>query len=252
MNIKILSCNDFLESQKQSIQVQSVSQQFLGVEEIDRHINRTPEGRLVVIGGRPMQGKAYILDSILSNVTKSSPALLCSKQKSSPTMANRLMRLVRESPESASNIFTLCSSDLTSDLLIDNIKTAVAEKGIKYVLIDEIRYSFTDYSWTEWGLPNRILYKLRQLAIDFNVTVICTYITSWEADDRAGDKYPIMVDFEGAADFADIVLGVYRPESYEVLVDEFGNSQRGIIYINILKSPLLGLHTIQQRMNHIV
>lgn len=247
MDMNILSYQDFQNTQKSLNQSEDLTQPFFGIEDIDEHIRRASGGRLIIIGGRPMQGKSYILDKILSNVAISNKSLFCSTIKSNVNIADRLQRIVKETPEAASNIFTFCSSDITCEQLIDNIRKAIEEKGIRYIFIDEIKYSFTNWGWNEWNLPKYTIHLLKKLALDYNVTIICTYITNWEAEERPGTdgKYPIMIGFEGITDFADIVIGVHRPTYYHILQDEYGESTSKTINVNIIKSPLIGQYTIK-------
>lgn len=80
--------------------------------------------------------------------------------------------------------------------------------------------------------------KLKILAKELNIAVIVVSQLSRSLKNRIGSKRPVLSDLKGSGaieQIADVVTFVYRPEQYQILEDEEGNSLKGIGEIIIAK-----------------
>lgn len=224
---------------------------FIGEIDIDNSVGPISWGQLVIVGGRPMQGKDCVIDRIITNAAKEYGVLMCSFTKSESYMADKLSSILKRTAGIENNIYTLCTSDITMQQMNKTLTHAVTEKGIKYIILDDIKYCFHEYGSTEFYRPIIAYSELRKFAMENNVIVISKYTTSWEADERSGadGKFPLLWDFQGVDEIADVIIGVHRPEYYNVMVDEYGNSLKNKIFINVLKAPFTKDFSINMEYN---
>ncbi|MBT8221364.1 MAG: replicative DNA helicase [Bacteroidia bacterium] len=127
------------------------------------------------------------------------------------------------------------------------------QHDIKLIVIDYLQLMTAS---TEGKSMNReqeistISRSLKSLAKEINVPVIALSQLSRAVETRGGSKRPMLSDLResGAIEQdADIVSFIYRPEYYDILEDEEGNSLKGVTEIIVAKHRNGATDTIKLR-----
>jgi replicative DNA helicase len=125
-----------------------------------------------------------------------------------------------------------------------------SQHDIQLIIIDYLQLMTGD---TSKGAGNReqeiasISRALKQLAKELNVPVIALSQLSRAVETRGGDKKPQLSDLRESGSIeqdADMVLFLYRPEYYDLLQDENGNSTLGVGQVIIAKHRNGSLDTV--------
>jgi replicative DNA helicase len=92
--------------------------------------------------------------------------------------------------------------------------------------------------------------SLKGLAKELNVPVIALSQLSRAVETRGGDKRPQLSDLRESGSIeqdADMVMFIYRPEYYQILEDEEGQSLKGIADVIIAKNRHGALQDVRMR-----
>jgi replicative DNA helicase len=220
---------------------------------------------LVIIAARPAMGKTAFVLSLTRNAALQAkkPVLFFSLEMSSTQLAQRL--IVAEANLDAQKVRTGRLEDyefqqlmhLTGELskapiyiddtpglnindLRSKCRRMKAEKGIEMVVIDYLQLMSAGGK----GNMNReqevskISRSLKMLAKELNIPVIALSQLSRATETRGSSKRPMLSDLRESGSIeqdADMVMFLYRPEYYDQLVDEAGNSTEGLCEIIVGK-----------------
>ncbi len=92
--------------------------------------------------------------------------------------------------------------------------------------------------WTEVQKINYIMDTLRLLAKELKVPIIIFAQLNRDLYKRGGSKEPNLADLKGSGnieEFAFQISFLHRPEYYDIMEDELGNSTKGLMYQIIAK-----------------
>ena len=129
-----------------------------------------------------------------------------------------------------------------------------AQHDIGMVIIDYLQLMSSDNN--SGGGGNRvqeidyISRSLKQLAKELNVPVLALSQLSRAVETRGGDKRPQLSDLRESGSIeqdADMVMFLYRPEYYDLLEDEEGESTKGMAEVIIAKHRNGSLENVRMR-----
>jgi len=235
-----------------------------GYEHLDELTSGWQKSDFVIIAARPAMGKTAFVLSVAKNAAKDQgkPVLFFSLEMSATQLAQRL--IVSEAMLNAQKVrtgnlenyeweqLTTKISDLSkSPLYIDDTpglsindlrskcRRMKSEKGISMVIIDYLQLMSggvkTNSREQEIAKISR---SLKMLAKELDLPVIALSQLNRSTEVRGGDKRPMLSDLRESGSIeqdADMVMFLYRPEYYDQLVDEEGNSTEGICEVIIGK-----------------
>lgn len=246
-----------------------------GLAEIDRKTGGLQNSDLIIIAARPGMGKTGLALTIATNAAKSGHAVGFFSLEMSETQLmarviggetlvspNRMMNGDIRDYEWQHLQSTIESFD-NLQLFIDDTAaihlTALRAKarrmkmkyGISLFIIDylQLMKSSEKGSNREQEI-SRISQGLKALAKELDVPVIALSQLSRAVETRGGAKRPQLSDLRDSGSIeqdADIVAFIYRPEYYEILEDENGQSLKGIAEIIFAKHRNGGTGTEQVR-----
>lgn len=235
-----------------------------GLKDLDMETGGWQDSDLIIIAARPGMGKtALAVNTIAVSAARSKkPVGLFSMEMSKNQLGARI--LSGESGVSSRNMangelhdsdFVLLQDALegiegmmlyiddTPGLSIATLRAKARRMKMKY----DIRLFIVDYlqlmSNTDKG-GNReqeistISRGLKALAKELHVPVIALSQLSRAVETRGGSKRPQLSDLRDSGAIeqdADIVMFIYRPEYYEILEDDKGNSTEGLAELIIAK-----------------
>lgn len=190
-------------------------------------------GNLVFIGSRPGMGRTqYLLQLISANFE--SHKCVCYF----PFQRNELIKnkFLGNGIKLSDDIITNFNPILNSVELRDSIQKDLKKHNPSYIIIDGIeRIEQPSFHNTNFNNLVRELYLLTQ---ELKVPIICSAYLSSALEERFGNKYPYLTDFNSSSIeiFSDLVLGLHRPCYYGLEEDEEGNSIKNIAQIITLKN----------------
>lgn len=220
-------------------------------------------GELVVIGGRPSMGKTQLLVNLAMNVSQQFPVAFFSYEVSAPLLSHRFIscltgipvneliqhRLSEERKNELSSIeerfskhkiYLMDFSNTSIESLKNLCKKHVSENKVKMIIVDYLQmmssYKYRNNRETEVAY---IIRELKNLAKSLNVCIIVASQLSREVDKRESGQLPIITDLResGAIEqTADQVILMYRPEYYNIYLDEFGNSTANLTELIMAKN----------------
>ncbi len=247
-----------------------------GFDSLDQIFGGFAPGELILLGGRPSMGKTQLLINLMLNISKSSPVLFYTYDLSEHALINRfisclttinigkihLNKINEEEMETLSKL-TSCIKDYkiyindTCNSSLSSFKATcqkeIQEKGAKVIVVDYIQmmssYKFRNNREAEISLISR---ELKNIAKDFNVSVIGISQLSRSVESRGGNKRPHLSDLRDSGALeqdADKVLLMYRPEYYGITQDEDGNNMAGVVEIIVAKNRNGMLGTAMLKVN---
>lgn len=206
------------------------------------------KGELITFVGGPLVGRSMFAMNILRNqmdFETFSKIAFMTAELSAEEAEQKLLQLAADEGEAKRMkeqfMFTdiqKCCPDFES--LRQKIINLTRKDGVSAFIIDSFHFLpfIEDYSYDK--LPN-ISRRLKFLARELGIVIIITTRTNYQPSERCGlsRKRPCLSDLEYMGDlnyFSDVVLGLFRPEMYDVVIDGEGNSLEKIIQVEILKS----------------
>jgi len=248
-----------------------------GFTELDRVTNGFQKSDLIILASRPGMGKTAFALTLARNmaVDFKKPIAFFSLEMSSVQLVTRLI-----SAETQLKSDKLRRGDL-QDFEWQQLNTKIRNLEDAKIIIDDtpalslfelrakcrrmksqsdIQMIFIDYLQLMVGLQDhkgnreqeisQISRSLKALAKELNIPIMALSQLSRAVETRAGDKKPILSDLResGAIEQdADIVIFIYRPEYYQLDMDDKGNPTAGLAYINIAKHRNGALANIELR-----
>ena len=247
-----------------------------GFTELDRLTSGWQPSDLVIIAARPSMGKTAFTLSLARNAAMDfgKGVAMFSLEMSSLQLVQRLVAMEAEIPSSKlrngqlephewQQLHTAIEKMSKAPIYIDDTpginifelrakcRRLKAQHDIQIIIIDYLQLMTGGGENNKGGGGNReqeisaISRALKGLAKELNVPVIALSQLSRAVETRGGSKKPQLSDLResGAIEQdADIVGFIYRPEYYQILEDEQGNSTKGMadILINKHRNGALG------------
>ncbi len=209
-------------------------------------------GELIILGGRPGMGKTTLLLSLIRNILLEfqKPVYYLSTDDIATNILKRLHAMI---PGGRTRILEEELDESTWDSYIDTLK--ILEKlplhiddthpvyierimdasrwmkeqhGIRLICIENLQSIHTDRTFRTRDLElGYICSRLKGLARELNIPILAASHLSRQVEYRGGTKRPLLADLRDSGNIeleADKVLFLYRPEYYNIDVDEVGNS----------------------------
>jgi replicative DNA helicase len=239
-----------------------------GFETIDRFTSGWQKQDLVIIGGASSMGKtSFALNMSVNAVKRGFKSVIFSYEMSVNQM---LMRIVSGDSEidnkhllkgaiyqdewtkihkTIGNLERLplyideCRNT-TLKYLLNRIRQYVVSKQIDMVVVDYLQLiSYNLSGRSREQEVSHVTRALKNLAKELNITVLALSQLSRNVSKRDGGR-PTLADLRESGEIeqaADTVIFVYRPEYYNILHDENGNSVKGLAEIIFAKGRNIGI-----------
>ncbi|MFD2937708.1 DnaB-like helicase C-terminal domain-containing protein [Spirosoma flavum] len=245
--------------------------------EIDRLTSGWQPSELIIIAARPAMGKTSLAISALLNaaIHFGTPVAIFTMELSKEQLVDRLIaseteidsdkirkanlapyEWVQVSNKSQQLMEAPIYIEDTSSPSISEIcarcRQLKAQHDIQMVVIDYLQLITDDDSK---GINREeeitsISRTLKNLAKELNIPVLVLSQLGREVETRGGDKRPQLSDLRNLGSIeanADVVMFLYRPEYYNIIQDDNGNSTAGVAELIVVKNRSGSLGTIQLR-----
>lgn len=251
--------NQFLESE------QPDNENFIqtNFQSIDQKLGGFKKGEYIVIGGRPGMGKSLLLIELMRRIAQNTPTLLISLELNKMDVTRRILHALIDfnspinSPEILKHLgdeklrflnnylssinLQICDTFFYSMFRLKTYcERMVKEFGIKVIGIDYLQLlSSNRYRHNRELEISYISQTLKKIAKELDVCLIVTSQLSRAVETRGGEKRPQLSDLRESGTIeqdADKVFFMYRPEYYGFLKNEDGESNRGLLELNLLKN----------------
>jgi len=238
-----------------------------GFPSLDEYTAGWQKGELIIVAARPAMGKTAFTLSLARNAALlyNKPVAFFSLEMSAQQLAMRMIsaeaelnaELLRRGKLEAyeweqlhSRIGRIANApiyiDDTAALSIYELRAKCrrlkVERKIEMIIIDYLQLMSGDNGDRKIGNREQeiasISRALKQLSKELEVPVIALSQLSRSVETRGGDKRPMLSDLRESGSIeqdADMVIFLYRPEYYDLKVDEDGNSTEGIAEVIIGK-----------------
>jgi replicative DNA helicase len=250
-----------------------------GFSSLDRLTSGWQPSDLIIVAARPGMGKTSYTLALARNAAMDfgKPVALFSLEMSSTQLVQRLISMEAEIPGSKlrsgkledyewQQLHTTIERMSAAPIFIDDTpginifelrakcRRLKMQHDIQMVIIDYLQLmsgsSENNRNANREQEISNISRSLKGLAKELNVPVIALSQLSRAVEVRGGSKRPQLSDLResGAIEQdADIVTFIYRPEYYQILEDETGQSLKGIAEIIIAKHRNGALDTVKLR-----
>lgn len=235
---------------------------------------------LYVVGGRPSMGKGVHLTECVVRMSQNFDVGIVNAEMTNEQLIKRLgcnmlninnylwkkdaslvtdeeIEQLREAMNATINLKIHITDEKNIDIIASKIKYWVLECNVKVVLIDfltmlKVSDEKAKY-WTEKQQVNYILHTICGLNRKLNIPIILYAQLNRELLKR-GSKEPNLGDLKESGSIEELAFQVsflHRPEYYEQenLVDEFGESTKGLMYQIIAKHRDGELDRIKYKAN---
>lgn len=238
-----------------------------GFKYLDTLTGGFKKGELILIGSRPAIGKTTLASNIIINSfhKENASVLIFSFELS----AKQLTKIILKT-EAHFDIFNHSISDtllLDSNIYIDDtvgnsvldlMDRAVRhkqEKDVDLIIIDYLQLipSIEDKPKKNEFTKQKfeiITHLLKFLALSLNLPILLLSQLPRQVDKRPGDKRPMLIDllqFGKIERFIDVVLFIYRPAYYGIIIDEMGKDVENQTELIIAKNKNGKCATIKLR-----
>ncbi|MCB9305711.1 MAG: replicative DNA helicase [Lewinellaceae bacterium] len=250
-----------------------------GFTDLDRLTSGWQPSDLVIVAARPGMGKTSLLLAMALNAAKDfgKPVALFSLEMASTQLVQRLISMEAEIPGSKMRngkledwewqlLQTTVERLNSVPIFIDDTPAInifeLRAKCRRLKMQHDVQLIIIDYLQLMTGASennrnaNReqeiagISRALKSLAKELNVSVIALSQLSRAVEVRGGSKRPQLSDLRESGSIeqdADIVAFIYRPEYYQILEDENGQSLKGIAELIIAKHRHGALETVKMK-----
>lgn len=234
-----------------------------GFSALDSHTGGWQPGNLLIIGARPGMGKTTVaLDWVYAAACAGVPTAFVSLEMTSREVYYKLAakktgipswKLQRSeiSPEQLPKVWPALEyiSELplyvfddrsignTLHSVRDKARQAQREHGVGLIVIDYIQLMSGEEKSREERI-SAISQGLKRLAKQMNIPIICLSQLSRAVEIRGGTKRPQLADLRESGSLeqdGDLVGFLYRPEYYDILENEEGDSLKGRVELLIAK-----------------
>ena len=230
-----------------------------GFKQLDAFGGFAP-GELCVIGARPAMGKTTFLLNIISymlgqkipvgffsaddnlNVNYLSRIISAVKKTNRPHNYEQSINFIRETELEDIPLCLNLKQRMNFAYLRENAIKMKEENGIKCLFIETIQSLFeNEENGTSKEGTEKTCRELRILAQELNIPIIITSGLNRGPENRPGvdGKIPQIRDLrygDSIECYADKVFLLHRPEYYDILLDEEGYDQRGVLRVIVAKN----------------
>lgn len=232
-------------------------------------------GELVVLGGRPAMGKTVLLCNLALNISIHTPLLYITLDLPESTLIKRLISTITNieisklmhpdlsdtEKEVLSNVESMLSkykiyiNDSRHDSLAglrSYCQKQIEESGVKVIFVDYLQMMNSKEASIRHLKVGAFAHELKNIANDFNVCVIAASQLSRFVEVRGGDKRPQLSDLKDSGfieEHADKVIFMYRPEYYQISIDEEGLCTTGTTELIVAKNRNGRLGAIKLKRN---
>jgi replicative DNA helicase len=204
------------------------------------------KGHLIIYAGRPGMGKsARAANEIFYQLQQGKKVVVHSLDMPAKDFVYRIVSLYLDIEVSKLTRFLIDKERLEKGLnwikkqpiklYQDNrmqfisLETSIYQsmKGCDIVYVDHIQKIRVTGEKMGYNTVTAASGELKRMALDLNIPVVALSQLSRSVENRGGDRKPILSDLResGAIEQdADVIEFLYRPEYYEILFDESGNS----------------------------
>lgn len=224
----------------------------------ENYLGSVNKKELIVVAGRPAMGKTQFLVNLANSISNNHSVLYFSLDTNITDLTLRFLAnesgisknlnhlndnssLLFNVKENFKNkkIHLVDSPDYSSFQIKEYLKSQIVQLNIEVVFIDYLQL-ITDknYRIREQEISS-IMKSLKALAKELNVCIIVASQLSRSVETRGGEKKPILSDLRESGsieEFSDKVLFLYRPEYYQLTVDENGDSTINQVQIIVAKN----------------
>lgn len=258
---------------KQAVLFQGLVGVPSGLTGIDRITGGWRKGNLYILAARPGMGKSALVLCFAINAAKdfNKKIFICTPEMTATQLGGRAIGAEAEIDGMVMNTGNATEEDLDKLLMslfvfdempihIDDTATpsiiSIRSKCLKHKLKYGLDLVVVDYLQICEGLGqgNReqeissIARGLKAIAKELDVPVIALSQLSRAVETRGGSKRPQLSDLRESGSIeqeADVVAFLYRPEYYQILEDETGQSLKGLAEFIIAKHRGGALETIK-------
>ena len=205
-------------------------------------------GDLITLVGGPLVGRSmFVLNILCNQMDFETPPIIAfmTAELSAEEAERKLLQLAKNDGEARRMKEQFVFIDIQKccpdfDSLRQKIINLARKDGVSVVIIDSFHFLPFIEGYTYDKLPN-ISRRLKFLARELGIVIIITTRTNYQPSERSGlyGHRPCLSDLEYIGDlnyFSDVVLGMFRPEMYNMIIDIEGNRLEGNIQVEILKS----------------
>lgn len=230
-----------------------------GFKQLDAFGGFAP-GELCVIGARPAMGKTTFVLNIISymlgqkipvglfsaddnlNVNYLSRIISAVKKTNRPLNYEQSINFIRETELEDIPLYLNLKQRMNFAYLRENAIKQKEEKGIRCLFVETIQSFFeNEENGTSKEGTEKTCRELRILAQELNIPIIITSGLNRGPENRPGvdGKIPQIRDLrygDSIECYADKVFLLHRPEYYDILLDEEGYDQRGVLRVIVAKN----------------
>lgn len=233
-----------------------------GFSSLNALLNGGWQNKFIVIAGRPAMGKTALLIQLVLLIAENVPVGIIELEATRMEVVTRMMsnKLQKSasfikrgafSPEETEEISTAASDLINNQIFIDfnpdmdilqlraKVRYWVKTYGVRIVFIDYLQIiepgNEKDSREQQVSKMSRALQKLSK---ELNIPVIAFAQIGRDVEKR-GNPTPKMSDLResgGIENNARVVIFIHRPEYYEILTDELGESTKGKTYLIVAKN----------------
>lgn len=201
------------------------------------------EGELIIVGGRPSQGKSAFMFQMALNVSEQNPVHVFSLEMSQESIVRRLISQIIKTPMShiqhglvdrskleeakkkleTYKYFIDDTSGISAAEVADRARSRGKKFGTRLVVIDYLQLLRTERGHSKDAEIGEITKELKALARDLRCPVIVGSQLNRQCEIRGastGDYRPILSDLRESGNIeqdADIILAVHRESRYTKL-----------------------------------
>jgi len=237
----------------------------------EKNISSFNKKELIVLAGRPSMGKTQFLvhltnqmavqHSVLYHTLDSSISELTHRYLANNTgiatydlMKNLFdksqLEIIYQAKDKLKNkkLYFSGITTQTCEELCNYYQNLIQAYSLDVIVIDYIQLLSDKHPKNREQEVSSIMRNLKTLAKEENVCILISSQLSRSVEYRGGEKKPILSDLRESGaieELADKVMFIYRPEYYQLLVDEEGVSTQNKVEIIVAKNTLFEPRTIQ-------
>jgi replicative DNA helicase len=247
-----------------------------GFKELDKKIGGFQPGRLYVVGARPAMGKTALMvnwiRNIIDNTNNPKNVLVITLECSAQSIMQRLVSCMASVPLEKINRGGLTNEEWKSiqETTLPRLRTApllieentvctlaqLREKCLQMKEEDKLGIVFIDYLQLITPVKGRyrdeeiaeVMRGLKDLSKEAAVPFVVLSQLSRAVEYRNGNKLPRLTDLRDSGtieQIADVVMFIYRPEYYDILLNELDESTNGEMHLRIAKNRMGELDIIE-------